>query len=86
MLRFLIKSRSVLLIILWDYSMYAHMSLIRTYGATILSEVKDDTHSIVFDVGYCLTFFLFPLFGLLADVKLGRYTSIITGVYLSFLS
>ena len=31
-------------------------------------------------------FFLFPFLGLLADVKLGRYTSIITGVYMSFLS
>ena len=31
-------------------------------------------------------FLLFPFFGLLADVKVDRYTSIITGVYLTFLS
>ena len=86
MLRFLLKSRSVLLIILCDFSMYAHLSFIRNLGATIYAEVNKDAHHIIFDIGYCLVFFLFPFFGLLADMKLGRYTSIITGVYLSFLS
>ena len=86
MLRFWMKSRSVLLIILWDVSMYAHLTFIRSFAATIYSEVNDDPHKIAFDIGYCLIYFLFPLFGLLADVKVGRYTSIITGVYLSFLS
>ena len=86
MLRFLIKSRSVLLIILWDVFMYAHLSLIRSFAATNYAEVNDDTHHIIFDIGYCLLFFIFPFFGILADVKLGRYTSIITGVYLSFIS
>ena len=41
---------------------------------------------LVFDIGYCLFFLLFPFFGLLADVKVGRYASIITGVYLTFFS
>ena len=31
-------------------------------------------------------FFLFPVFGLLTDVKTGRYKMIITGVYFSFAS
>ena len=66
--------------------MYAHLTFIRSFAATIYSEVNDDAHNIVFDIGYCLIFFLFPLFGLLADVKVGRYTSIITGVYLTFFS
>ena len=84
--RFLLKSRSVLLVIVWDFSMFAHISLISSYAATIYVELHDDAHNLVFDIGYCLIYFLFPLFGLLADVKVGRYISIITGVYLSFLS
>ena len=40
----------------------------------------------LFDIDYSLAFFLFPLFGLIADVKAGRYTSILTGVYLIFLA
>ena len=31
-------------------------------------------------------FFLFPVFGLLGDLKTGRYKMIITGVYFSFAS
>ena len=86
MSRFLIKSRSALLIILWDSSMFAHASFIRSFAATSYAEVNNHAHRIIFDIGFCLTFLLFPFLGLLADVKVGRYTSIITGVYLSFLS
>ena len=86
MFRFLIKSRSVLLVILWDVSMLVHLNLIACFAATMYAEVNKDARRIIFDIGYCLLFFLFPIFGLLADVKVGRYTSIITGVYLSFLS
>ena len=66
--------------------MFAHLLLIRSFAATNYAKVDDDAHHIIFDIGYCLLFFLFPLFGLLADVKVGRYISIVTGVYLSFLS
>ena len=86
MSRLLIKSRSALLILLWDFFMFINISFIRNYAATMYAKVNNGGHQIVFDVGYCLNFFLFPLLGLLADVKIGRYTSIITGVYLSFLS
>ena len=86
MSRFLVKSRSVLLILLWDFFMFAHLIFIRGFAATNYAEDNNDAHDIIFDIGHCLIFFLYPLFGLLADVKIGRYTSIITGVYLSFLS
>ena len=66
--------------------MLAHLNLITCFTATNYAERNDDANHIIFDIGYCLIFFLFPLFGLLADVKVGRFTSIITGVYLSFLS
>ena len=41
-------------------------------------------HNIFLNIGYCLIFLSFPLFGLLADVKTGRYKTIITGVYFVF--
>ena len=66
--------------------MYVHLSFIRNFAATNYVEVNNDVHHIIFDIEYCLVFFLFPFFGLLAVVKVGRYTSIITDVYLSFLS
>ena len=86
MSRLLVNSQSALLIILWDFSMYAHLSFIRSFAATTYAEDNNDVHHIAFDTGYCLSFFLYPLLGLLADIKVGRYTSIITGVYMSFLS
>ena len=82
MSRFLISSRSALLIIFWDFSMYAHLMFITGFAATMYAEVNNCAHQIIFDIGYCLIFFLYPLLGLLADVKVGRYTSIITGVYI----
>ena len=84
MLRLLLKSQSVLLIILWNVSIYAHLFCIRNFAATNYAEVNDDTHYIIFDIGYCLLFFLFPLYGLIADIKIDTYTSIISCVYLSF--
>ena len=85
MLRFLVNSRSVLLVIFWDVSMYVHLTLIQSFAVN-LYDGDSHAHYIVFDIGYCLFFLLFPFFGLLADVKVGRYASIITGVYLTFFS
>ena len=85
MLRFLVNSRAILIVILWDVSMNVHLSFIQSFAAS-LYDGNSDGHHIVFDIGYCLFFLLFPFFGLLADVKVGRYTSIITGVYLTFFS
>ena len=66
--------------------MYVHLSFIKNFAATNYAEANNDAYYIIFDIGYCLPFFLFPFFGLLADIKVGRYTSIITGVYMLFLS
>ena len=82
-------SRSVLMIIVWDTLMYAHLISIRYVGVTMFVENHIDHekgHSIFFDVQFCLSFFFYPLFGLLADVKPGRYKAIITGVHFSFMS
>ena len=84
-----VSSQSALLIIVWDTLMYTHINLMRYFAATVYIDSHVDHergHSIFFDVGYCLSFFFYPLFGLLADVKPGRYKAIITGVHFSFMS
>ena len=80
------RFQSVILIILWDALMYLHVSLIRHFAATSYYDSQVKTYNYVGDVGYCLIFFLFPIFGLLTDIKTGRYKMIITGVYFSFAS
>ena len=81
-----VRSHSVVLLILWDALMYLHVNLIRYFAATSYYQSQVKTYNYVGDVGYCLIFFLFPVFGLLTDIKPGRYKMIITGVYFSFAS
>ena len=72
------------MLILWDALMYTHLHLLQEVAS--ISFTKHHSHDIIIDIGYSLFFLLFPLFGLLADVKTGRYKTIITGVYFSFVS
>ena len=81
-----VTSQSVILIISWDALMYLHINLISHFAATSYYHTQVKTYNYVVDVGYCLFFFLFPVFGLLTDVKPGRYKMIIIGVYFSFAS
>ena len=81
-----VSSQSVILIIPWDALMYLHINLLRHFAATSYYDSQVKTYSYVSDVGYCLIFLLFLVFGILTDVKTGRYKMIITGVYFSFLS
>ena len=70
MLRFFVKSQSILLILIWDFSMCAHLRFVSNFAATNYAEVNNDAHHIIFDIGYYFLFFLFPFFRLLADIKL----------------
>ena len=81
-----VSFQSVILIILWDALMYLHLNFIRHFAATSYYDSQVKTYKYVGDVGYCLFFFICPIFGLLADVKTSRYKMIITGVYFSFAS
>ena len=69
------------MIILWDALMYAHLHLLQEVG--LISFTKSHSHGhhdIIIDIGYRLFYLLFPLFGLLADVKTGRYKTIIASM------
>ena len=74
-----LTSRGVMLVILWEALIYANFVMIRNFAASYFdSHVKHN--SIFLNIGYCSTFLSFPLFGLLADIKTGRYKTIITGI------
>ena len=81
-----ISSLSVILIILWDALMYLHVNLLRHFASTSYYDSQVKNYNYVGDVGYCLIFSSFPIFGLLTDIKTGRYKMIIIGVYFSFAS
>ena len=85
-----ISSEAVILLILWVALMRVHMYSIRCVSATVYINSNTEHHQsqyiIVYGIGYCLVYLSYPLFGLLADVKTGRYKTIITSVYFSFLS
>ena len=84
-----IRSKSVILLILWDALIHVHIYSLRCVGATVYINSHIEHHQsqhILFGIGYCLTYLSFPFFGLLADAKTGRYKTIITSVYFSFLS
>ena len=69
--------------------MYVHIRLLHSFAA--INYIHSHTqhqfqYDFVFDITYCLIYLSYPFFGLLADVKTGRYNTIITGVHFSFLS
>ena len=65
--------------------MYCHILLLRYFvPATVSSTGQTGWH--LFDIMYCLIFVSFPLFGLMADVWIGRHRTIITGIILCFSS
>ena len=84
-----VSSGIILLIILWNALMYAQVSLLRYIATTTYIDIHvehDKRLYALFDFVYCIPYFLFPLFGLFADIKTGRYISIIAGVQFSFVS
>ena len=81
-----ISSKSVILLILWDSLMLVHINLLRYVGVIIYLNRHIELHQsqyIINGIGYCLIYLSFPLFGLLADIKTGRYKTIITSVQFS---
>ena len=84
-----ISSRSVILLILWHVFMNFHVNSILYVTETIYLNSNLEHHQsqyIYYSITLCLICLSFPLFGLLADVKTGRYKTIIAGVHFSFMS
>ena len=73
-----------ILVLIWDSLMYFEILLMRFFIST--GAGQGGTKGVILDVLYYLGFFSFPLFGLLADVRVGRYRAIMAGITLCFLS
>ena len=64
--------------------MYCHILLLRYFVPATISSVQTEWRG--FDILYCFVFVSFPLYGLMADVWIGRHRTIITGIILCFSS
>ena len=80
-----ISSRWAVMVLLWDVLIYFKILLLRYYT---VSSINSSNHSgwPGLDIMYCFIYFSFPFFGLLADVRVGRYKIISFGLLLCFLS
>ena len=82
-----IKSKGALLIIVWD--VLASFSMHLMYHTAVSFLYTTPEHSIalkMFKNLFLVSYFLFPLGGLIADVWTGRYKVIIVSVYMCFLA
>ena len=80
-------SSSAIVILSWDYLMYCHDLLFRYLLATGFNEIALSSGYTGLNIPmFVVAFFFFPLFGLLADVWIGRYKAILIGMVLCFIS
>ena len=82
-----IKSKGAILVLVWD--VLASFSLTLLYRSTISFLHTTPENSIVlklFKNLFLVSYFLFPLSGLIADVWTGRYKVIIVSAYMCFLA
>ena len=72
------------MVLMWDSLMYCHILLLEYFVPS--TTLSGQTGWCGFDILYFLVFLSFPLFGLMADVWIGRHRTIITGIILCFSS
>ena len=78
---------SAVLVLVWNYLMYAHYILLSRFAAEFATEVAPATwYKYGFVIIVSFGHMSFPLFGLLADVWIGRYKAILIGIVLCFIS
>ena len=84
---FLSITPSAVLVLLWYYLMYAHYLLFIHFTGGFTTEVAPATwYKYGFLMIVIFGYVFFPLFGLLADVWIGRYKAILIGIVLCFIS
>uniref|UniRef100_A0A1X7UQK9 Major facilitator superfamily (MFS) profile domain-containing protein n=1 Tax=Amphimedon queenslandica TaxID=400682 RepID=A0A1X7UQK9_AMPQE len=84
---FLLISPPAVLVLLWNFLMYTHYFLFSRFTGGFATEAAPATwYKYGFVFISCFGFCSFPLFGLLADVWIGRYKAILIGIVLCFIS
>ena len=80
-------SPSAVLVLLWNYLMFAQYFLkSRFIGGSSDEIVPTSWYRYGYVIFSCLGWLLFPFLGLLADVWIGRYKAILIGIVLCFIS
>ena len=78
---------SAVLVLFWNYLMYFYYFLLSRFTGWFVDEVAPATwYKYFLVIMACIGYFFFPLFGLLADVWIGRYKAILIGIVLCFIS
>ena len=84
---FLLITPSAVLVLIWNYLMYAHYIFISRFIGGSSTEVAPATwYKYGFVILTCFGYCSFPFLGLLADVWIGRYKAILIGIVLCFIS
>ena len=84
---FLHITPSAVLVLLWNYLMYSYYMLGSHFAGGFATEIAPATwYKYGFVIIVCFGHMSFPLFGLLADVWIGRYKAILIGIVLCFIS
>ena len=78
---------SAVLVLVWNYLMYSYYILLsRFVGEFTTKDAPATWYKYGLVIMVCFGYVLFPLFGLLADVWIGRYKAILIGIVLCFIS
>ena len=84
---FLHITPSAVLVLVWNYLMNSYYVIGSRFTGKFTTKVAPATwHKYGIVIIYCSGYFFFPLFGLLADVWIGRYKAILIGIVLCFLA
>ena len=77
---------AAVMVLVWDYLMFIqHVLLSRFTGQFVTNVAPATWYKYGFVIILCSGYFFFPLFGLLADVWIGRYKAILIGIVLCFI-
>ena len=78
---------SAVLVLLWNYLVYLYYFLLSRFtGGFVIQVVPATWYRYGLVIMVCLGYVFFPLFGLLADVWIGRYKAILICIVLCFIS
>uniref|UniRef100_A0A1X7UQA6 Major facilitator superfamily (MFS) profile domain-containing protein n=1 Tax=Amphimedon queenslandica TaxID=400682 RepID=A0A1X7UQA6_AMPQE len=78
---------SAVLVLVWNYLMYFYYVLGSRFTGRFIDQVAPaNWYKYGLVIMVCFGYFFFPLFGLLADVWIGRYKAILSGIVLCFIS
>ena len=78
---------SAVLVLVWNYLMYSYYLLGSRFTSGFAANATPATwYKYGFVIIVCFGYVFFPLFGLLADVWIGRYKAVLIGIVLCFIS